>query len=220
MWFDGSLREASNRLNIMNTSPTKGTIKHVGLDVHAETIAVAIADSTGELKSYGNIPAHSHSVDRLHKKLAEGGATVRYIYEAGPTGFWLARHLRKLKIDCQVVSPSLIPKQASVRIKTDRRDALELARLFRAGELPFIHIPDEADEAVRDLVRGRLRAVEDLRRCRQRIKSFLLRYGRRYSGKSSWTAEHMNYLSTQKVTVHGIMSRKGQIGLTSLVTAA
>jgi transposase len=81
---------------------------------------------------------------------------------------------------------------------TDRRDALTLARLYRAGELTFIHVPDEADEAIRDLVRGRLAAVQDLRRCRQRIKGFLLRYHRRYSGKSSWTTEHLNYLSAVK----------------------
>lgn len=182
----------------MNQSPTAQKIKHVGLDVHGETIAVAIAESGGEVRSYGNIASHTHALDRLHQKLSEGGTVVRYVYEAGPTGFWLARHLRQLQIECQIVSPSLIPRKASDRVKTDRRDALTLARLFRAGELTFVHVPDEADEAVRDLVRTRLRAVEDLRRCRSRIKGFLLRYGRRYAGKSSWTAEHLNYLSRQK----------------------
>ena len=181
----------------MNSSPTEPKLKYVGLDVHAETIAVAIADSA-ELRSYGNIPAHTHALDRLHKRLSEDGSQVRYVYEAGPTGFALCRHLRGRGISCAVVSPSLIPKRASDRVKTDRRDALTLARLLRAGELTSIHIPDEADEAIRDLVRGRLRAVEDLRRCRQRIKGFLLRYGRRYAGKSSWTAGHLNYLSTVK----------------------
>lgn len=173
-------------------------IKHVGLDVHGQSIAVAIAPSSGEVRSYGNIPAHSHAVDRLHKKLGADGSTIRYVYEAGPTGFWLARHLRTRGIDCQLVCPSLVPKKASDRVKTDRRDALTLARLFRAGELSFVHVPEEADEAIRDLVRTRLRAVEDLRRCRQRIKGFLLRYGRRYSGQSSWTAAHKEYLSRQK----------------------
>lgn len=199
----------------MNSSPTKPSIKHVGLDVHGETIAVAIAEAIGEVRSYGNIPAHSHAVDKLHKKLTEDGAVVRYVYEAGPTGFWLARHLRRLKIDCQLVSPSLIPKKASDRVKTDRRDALSLARLFRAGELTFVHVPDEADEAIRDLVRTRLRAVEDLRRCRQRIKGFLLRYGRRYSGKASWTAAHQEYLSRQKFEFQG-----QQIAFEELVNAA
>lgn len=182
----------------MNSSPTPQRIKYVGLDVHAETIAVAIADSNGELRSYGNIPAHTVALDKLHRRLSEDGSEVRYVYEAGPTGFALCRHLRSHDIVCEVVCPSLIPKRASDRVKTDRRDALTLARLFRANELIFIHVPDEADEAIRDLVRCRLAAVQDLRRCRQRIKGFLLRYGKRYSGKSSWTAAHLNYLSTVK----------------------
>ena len=173
-------------------------IKHVGLDVHAETVAVAIADHSGDLRSFGNIPANTHALDKLHRRLVEDGSEIRYVYEAGPTGFALCRHLRARKIVCAVVSPSHVPKSASTRVKTDRRDALDLARLFRAGELTPIHVPDEADEAIRDLVRCRLAAVEDLRRCRQRIKGFLLRYNLRYSGKSSWTAEHLNYLSRIK----------------------
>ena len=131
----------------MNPSPTPHIIKYVGLDVHAETVSVAIADSTGQLRSYGTVPAHSHSMDRLHKKLSEGGAEVRYVYEAGPTGFWLARHFRRQNITCEIVSPSLVPKKSGDRVKTDRRDALTLARLYRAGELSFVHVPDEADEA-------------------------------------------------------------------------
>ena len=199
MWFAGSLRETINRIIIMNhASPTPQSIKYVGLDVHAETVAVALADPTGELRSYGTVPAHSHSLDRLHKKLSAGGAEVRYVYEAGPTGFWLARHFRHKGIVCELVAPSLVPRKSGARVKTDRRDALTLARLFRAGELSFVHVPDEADEAIRDLVRTRLRAVEDLRRCRQRLKGFLLRYGRRYDGRSAWTEEHLNYLSRQK----------------------
>lgn len=195
LWTDESLRRSNNKECPMNSSPTKKTIKYVGLDVHAETIAVAIADSFGEPRSYGNIPAHTAALDKLHKRLLLDASEVRYVYEAGPTGFALCRHLRSRNVVCEVVSPSLIPKRASDRVKTDRRDALALARLFRAGELSGIHVPDEADEAIRDLVRCRLSAVEDLRRCRQRIKGFLLRYGKRYSGKSSWTPEHLQYLS-------------------------
>ncbi len=172
-------------------------VEYFGLDVHAETIAVAIAVPGEEVRVYGVIPAHTHSIDRLHQRLGAPGVEVRYVYEAGPTGFALCRHLRARGIVCEVVSPSLVPKAASQRIKTDRRDASALARLFRAGELGFIRIPDEADEAIRDLVRARLAAVEDQRRARQRIKGFLLRHGRRYSGKTSWTAEHLNYLSKQ-----------------------
>lgn len=182
----------------MNPSPTVSKIKYTGLDVHAETIAVALAESTGSVRAYGTIPAHTHAVDKLVKKLAQDGAEVRYVYEAGPTGFWLCRPLRRKGVPCEVIAPSLIPQKASDRVKTDRRDALNLARLFRAGELTTVTVPDEADEAIRDLVRTRLAAVEDLRRCRQRIKGFLLRYGRRYHGKTSWTPEHLNYLSRQK----------------------
>lgn len=182
----------------MNPSPTAQTVKYVGLDVHAQTIAVALAHGGGDVVSYGTIPAHTHSLERLHQKLCEGGAVVRYVYEAGPTGFWLARHLRGKGIPCELVSPSLVPRKSGDRVKTDRRDALTLARLYRAGELAFVHVPDEADEAMRDLVRTRLRAVEDLRRCRQRIKGYLLRYGRRYDGRSAWTQGHLNYLSRQK----------------------
>lgn len=181
----------------MIPSSTTAIVTFVGLDVHAETIAVAIADPSGEVRSYGNIPAHTAALDKLNKLLSAKGVELRYVYEAGPTGFALCRHLRSKGIVCEVVSPSLVPKCSSDRVKTDRRDAILLARLFRAGELTYVNIPDEDDEAIRDLVRTRLAAVEDLRRCRQRIKGFLLRYGRRYSGKSSWTAEHLNYLSKQ-----------------------
>src|SRR5262245_51854813 len=116
----------------MNSSPTVKTIKYVGLDVHAETIAVAVAVSGGELRSYGTIAAHTHALDRLHKRLSEPGVEIRYVYEAGPTGFALCRHLRARGIVCEVVCPSLVPKRASERIKTDRRDASALARLYRA----------------------------------------------------------------------------------------
>lgn len=181
----------------MIPSSTTPKLLFVGLDVHAESISVALADPSGDVRHYGTIPAHTHALDRLHKRLSVGGASPRYVYEAGPTGFALCRHLRSKDIECQVVCPSLVPKRPSDRIKTDRRDALALARLFRAGELTFVRVPDPADEAIRDLVRARQAAVEDLRRCRQRIKAFLLRHGRRYSGKSSWNDEHLNYLSRQ-----------------------
>jgi len=193
----GRIREPVNLSAVENPSPTVKTIKYVGLDVHAETIAVAIAVPGEEVRHYGTIPAHTHAIDRLHQRLSEPGVEVRYVYEAGPTGFALCRHLRSRGIVCEVVCPSLVPKQPSKRIKTDRRDARDLARLFRSGELTFIRVPDEADEAMRDLVRARLAAVEDLRRARQRVKSLLLRHGRRYPGKCSWTPAHLNYLSKQ-----------------------
>ena len=124
-------------------------------------------------------------------------------YEAGPRGFVLARRLGQLKIDCTVVAPSLIPTRAGERIKTDRRDALKLARLpealsgvegLRAGELTAVHVPEASDEAMRDLCRARTDAVQDLRRGRAQLKAFLLRNGYRYTGKSAWTEAHRRYL--------------------------
>src|SRR6185436_2153594 len=110
--------------------------------------------------------------------------------EAGPCGFVLCRHLRHKSIHCDVVAPSLIPKKASDRVKTDRRDADQLARLYRAGELTAIYVPDEEDEAIRDLVRARAGTVVNQRQRRQRLKGFLLRLGFRYTGKSSWNEAH------------------------------
>lgn len=198
LWSPGMHRVPNNQGRLMIPPSTAAKVIFVGLDVHAETTAVALAEASGEVRSYGNIPAHTTALDKLHRRLSENGMQVRYVYEAGPTGFALCRHLRAMGIDCQVVCPSLVPKRPSDRVKTDRRDAEALARLFRAGELTFVRVPDEADEAIRDLVRLRLSVVEDLRRARQRIKGFLLRHGRRYSGKTSWTAEHLNYLSKQR----------------------
>jgi transposase len=178
---------------------TAQTILHVGLDVHKESIAVALAGSDGSLRRYGTIAGHLQAMDKLIHKLQKPGQELRFCYEAGPFGFVLCRHLRRQAYLCEVVAPSLIPKRAGDRIKTDYRDAEQLARLFRAGELTPVRVPDESDEAVRDLLRGRLSAVFDQRRARQRLKGFLLRLGFRYPGKTSWTPAHMNYLSKLKM---------------------
>jgi transposase len=121
---------------------------------------------------------------------------LRLVYEAGPCGFVLCRHLRSQGYHCDVVAPSLIPKKASDRVKTDRRDADQLARLYRAGELTAIHVPDQEDEAIRDLVRARTSAVVEQRKARNRLKGFLLRLGFRYTGKSSWNDAHKRYLAS------------------------
>ena len=131
---------------------------------------------------------------RLLRRLGHPGKELRVCYEAGPCGFVLARRLRKLGIACAVVAPSLTPKGSGDKIKTDRRDARMLARLHRAGELTAVHIPDERDEAIRDLCRARTDAVQDLRRGRHQLKAFLLRNGYRYSEKTSWGVAHMRYL--------------------------
>ena len=172
-------------------------IHFIGLDVHKESVSVSIAPShSTEVRFYGNIGGALDDVDRLIKKLAQPGVELRFCYEAGPTGYPLCRHLRKRGYVCEVVAPSLIPKKASDRVKTNRRDSAQLARLFRAGELTGIYVPDAADEAVRDLVRCREAARIEQLKARQRLKGFLLRHGFRYAGKSSWTEAHRRYLGT------------------------
>jgi len=171
-------------------------IHYVGLDVHKETIAVSIApQNSTEVRRYGIIGGTLDAVDKVIKKLSRPGVELRMVYEAGPCGFVLCRHLRSQGLECAVVAPSLIPKKASDRVKTDRRDADQLARLFRAGELTAIHVPDQEDEAVRDLVRARTSAVVEQRKARNRLKGFLLRLGFRYTGKSSWNDAHRRYLA-------------------------
>jgi transposase len=174
----------------------KKIVHYIGLDVHKETIAVSIApqDST-EVRRYGIIGGSLDAVDKLVKKLSQEDIELRLVYEAGPCGFVICRHLRAKGVHCDLVSPSLIPRKASDRVKTDRRDADQLARLYRAGELTAIHVPDQEDEAVRDLVRARTSAVVDQRKARNRLKGFLLRLGFRYTGKKSWNDAHKRYLS-------------------------
>ncbi len=171
-------------------------VHYIGLDVHKETIAVSIApQNSTEVRRYGIIGGTLDAVDKLVKKLAQENVELRLVYEAGPCGFVLCRHLRSKGIHCEVIAPSLIPRKASDRVKTDRRDADQLARLYRAGELTAIHVPDQEDEAIRDLVRARTSAMTDQRQARNRLKGFLLRLGFRYTGKSSWNDAHKRYLS-------------------------
>jgi transposase len=174
----------------------KAIQRFVGLDVHKDTTAVAVADQgrDGEVRAYGTISSDRHALERAVAKLRADGAELHVAYEAGPTGFGLYRHLRKMGIDCLVVAPSKMPVPGGRRQKTDRRDAELLARLLRAGELHAIHVPDEVDESIRDLTRARADAVDDLRRAKQRLKSFLLRVGYHYTGKATWGDAHLRYL--------------------------
>jgi transposase len=172
-------------------------VHYLGLDVHKETIAVSIApQNSTEVRRYGLIGGTLAAVDKLVQKLAQDSVELRVVYEAGPCGFVLCRHLRNQGIHCEVIAPSLIPKKASDRVKTDRRDADQLARLHRAGELTAIHVPDQEDEAIRDLVRARTAALTDQGQARHRLKGFLLRLGFRYTGKSSWNDAPKRYLAS------------------------
>ncbi|MCG8601698.1 MAG: IS110 family transposase [Verrucomicrobiales bacterium] len=172
---------------------------YIGLDVHKNSIVVAIAHADGTPPQYygkwgGSNLAVERGLVKLLKKLGLTKAEVSLVYEAGPSGFVLARRLHQLGYHCIIVGPSEVPEKAGKRIKTDKRDARKLARLHRAGELEAIHIPEPQDEAVRDLCRARTDASQAQARCKQQLGMFLLRNGFRYEGKTNWTQSHMNYL--------------------------
>jgi transposase len=172
------------------------THKYVGLDVHSVSTVIAVADGgrSGEVRLYGKVSSDLHALEKVLGKLGGEDVVLHVVYEAGPTGFVVYRRLQQLGIDCAVVAPSKTPQCKGVRQKTDRRDAVMLARLHRAGELTGIHIPDAVDESIRDLTRARADAVHDLTGAKQRLKAFLLRQGYRYSGKANWSEAHQRYL--------------------------
>src|SRR5207253_8940571 len=154
----------------------------IGLDVHKDTIAVAYAAENrgAEVVSLGMIGTRQCDIDKLIRKLESKGATLMFTYEAGPCGYWLYRYLTRRGLSCHVVAPSLIPRKPGDRVKTDRRHAVTLARLLRSGDLSAIYVPEIADEAIRDLSRGRDDAMRDLKATKHRLKAFLLRHDIRY----------------------------------------
>jgi transposase len=172
-------------------------ILYVGLDVHKCSIDIAVAEGKAEspVRSYGQIDNRPGVLDRVIGKLQSKGTELRFVYEAGPCGYQIYRHLAAKGHACSVVAPSLIPKRSGDRIKTDRRDAINLVRLFRAGELTSIYIPTEEDEAMRDLLRCRDDMKRLERKARQRLLAFLLRNGHRYSGAKNWTRAHTKWLA-------------------------
>ena len=172
----------------------------IGIDTAKNKHAVAIADAgrEGEIRYLGEIDSAPATVGRIIRKLAGRYKRLHFCYEAGPTGYGLYRQVRALGHDCIVVAPSLVPKRPGERVKTNRRDAVTLARLLRAGDLTAVWVPDAVHEAVRDLVRARAAASQDLRRKRQQLLSFLLRHGRIYNGRKHWTRAHLRWLAQQQ----------------------
>src|SRR6201994_3118954 len=176
------------------------SITYVGLDVHKDTIAVALAEAglRVEVREHGKIPNTPAALKALTVKLAPARRELRFCYEAGPCGYGIQRQLTTAGHECVVVAPSLIPRKPGERIKTDRRDANNLAKLHRAGELTPVWVPDPAHEAIRDLVRARQAAVRSVRQARQQLSGFLLRHGHHYN-RPAWTLMHRRWLAGLRV---------------------
>jgi transposase len=169
----------------------------IGMDVHKDTIAVAyVAQEHGAEVTYlGTLGTRQCDIDQLTRKMQSKAKHLVFVYEAGPCGYWLYRYLTKKGYDCWVVAPSLIPKKAGDRVKTDRRDAVQLARLARSGDLTAVYVPKVEDEAIRDLTRAREDTIRDLKAAKFRLKAFLLRQDIRYTGRANWNPAHLRWLS-------------------------
>ncbi len=178
------------------------SIRFIGMDVHKNSISIAIAEEgrNGEIRNYGKINNNTTALDKVIRKLLSDNCELSFVYEAGPCGYELHRHLTGNGFSCEVVAPSLIPKKSGDRIKNDRRDAQMLARLHRAGELSPVYVPQLEDEAMRDLTRAREDAKHCERKAKQRLSAFLLRHGFKYSGQSKWSQAHFRWISDIKMT--------------------
>lgn len=178
----------------------KKNVRFLGLDVHAETIAVAIAEPDGEVRSLGTIANRADAIRKMIKKLGDV-EQLKACYEAGPTGYVLYWQLAELGVACEVIAPTLVPMKAGDRVKTDRRDAERLARSLRSGDLTAVWVPDEESESLRDLVRAREAAKQDQLRARHRLSKFLLRTGQRpAAGVKAWTLAYMTWVRQLRFT--------------------
>jgi transposase len=178
---------------------------YIGLDVHkAETVvAILEADRDAEPRHYGSIATTQHALERAIRRIAKSQehqlADLHVCYEASGCGFWIARRLEQMGVRCDVIAPSLIPTKSGDRVKTDKRDAMKLAKNLRSNDLVPVNIPDSTDEAIRDLCRARTDAVDDLRRAKTRLLALLRRLGYNYDGKTHWTEAHKRYLRNLKL---------------------
>jgi len=173
-------------------------VKYIGLDVHKNTISIGIADQNrdGEVRYYGQISNDIKVLSKVLRKIIAQGFELKCVYEAGGCGYYLYRYLTHNGIDCAVVAPSKIPRKSGDRQKNDKRDCLNLARLHRAGELTLVYVPNEEDEALRDLVRARSDSQNAHKKAKQQLGAFLLRHQIVFSGKSKWSKAYFNWLST------------------------
>jgi transposase len=176
--------------------PQSNTL-YIGMDVHTDAIAVAYVgqEHHAEVIYLGAIGTRQCDIDQLIRKMQSKSKQLVFVYEAGPCGYWLYRYLTKKGHVCWVVAPSLIPKKAGDRVKTNRRDAIQLARLMRSGDLTPVYVPQVGDEAIRDLSRAREDALHDLKTAKHRLKAFLLRHDIRYTGRATWGPAHLRWLS-------------------------
>ena len=194
--------------------------RYIGLDVHRATIAVAIAeDDRSPPTSYGTIANEPSAIRKLMKRLGGPNARLHVAYEAGPTGYAVYRQLTALGIECVVAAPSLMPIRPGDHVKTDRRDALKLARLLRGGDLPPVWVPDQAHEALRNLVRARADAKADELRVKHRLSKFLLRQGAQPpAGVRNWSRRYLQW--SRQVTYEHLADRLVFADYLAEVTAA